>query len=100
MVHVRVDDALVRDGGPRLGLIVSKAVGDSVTRHRVSRRLRHIAMSELDRYPDDLMVVVRALAPAASAPGDRLAEDFAGALSGAVRRARGSAERVEQAGPR
>jgi ribonuclease P protein component len=33
---------LVRVGGPRVGLIVNKAVGSAVVRHRVSRRLRHV----------------------------------------------------------
>ncbi|HEU5111288.1 MAG TPA: ribonuclease P protein component, partial [Micromonosporaceae bacterium] len=28
--------------GPRAGFVVSKAVGNSVTRHRVARRLRHV----------------------------------------------------------
>ena len=96
VVHVKVDDCLVRDGGPRLGLIVSKAVGDSVTRHRVSRRLRHIAMSEMKQRPDDLLVVVRALAPAAAASSEELRGEFSAALAGAERRARRSVEQVER----
>ena len=60
VVHAHVDSSDVRVGGPRFGLVVSKAVGDSVTRHRVSRRLRHIAGGLLDEAGDDLMVVIRA----------------------------------------
>lgn len=53
------------DPGPRIGLVVSKAVGNSVQRHRVSRRLRHAARSLLaDLGPGD-RVVIRAL------PGSR-----------------------------
>ena len=53
------------DDGPRIGLVVGKAVGSAVQRHRVARRLRHVArtvISELD--PAD-RVVIRAL------PGSR-----------------------------
>lgn len=55
------DNQLVRTGGPRFGLIVSKSVGNAVERHRVSRVLRH-AMSCVCRDVDpDVDVVVRAL---------------------------------------
>lgn len=37
----------------RCGLIVSKAVGNSVVRHRTQRRLRHI-IAELLNHPDSL----------------------------------------------
>ncbi|MGZ6778056.1 MAG: ribonuclease P protein component, partial [Mycobacterium sp.] len=42
VVHARRSDEPDQDG-PRVGLVVSKAVGNSVQRHRVSRRLRHVA---------------------------------------------------------
>ncbi|MDP9435946.1 MAG: ribonuclease P protein component, partial [Actinomycetota bacterium] len=35
----------------RAGLVVSKAVGGSVVRHRVARRLRHLLRERLDRVP-------------------------------------------------
>jgi ribonuclease P protein component len=55
------------DPGPRIGLVVSKAVGNAVQRHQVSRRLRHAALTILaDLDPAD-RVVIRAL------PGSRLA---------------------------
>lgn len=48
-------------GGPRLGLIVSKKVGDAVTRHAVARRLRHAFAAAKDELPGaDVYVVVRA----------------------------------------
>lgn len=53
--------------GPRFGLIVSKAVGPAVTRHRVARRLRHICRDVVDDIPDAMDIVIRALPGAASA---------------------------------
>lgn len=58
-------------GGPRLGLIVSKKVGDAVTRHRVARQLRHAFAACREALPSpDVYVVVRARPSAArcSAP--------------------------------
>lgn len=43
------------------GFIVSKAVGNAVTRNLVKRRLREIAVHSLRAYPQGLSVVVRAL---------------------------------------
>ncbi|MFC5369327.1 ribonuclease P protein component [Arcanobacterium bovis] len=50
----------------KIGFVVGKAVGNSVVRHRVTRKLRHI----LRNYVDDLecdALVIRALSPAAGA---------------------------------
>lgn len=52
---------------PRFGLIVSKAVGPAVTRHRVARRLRHICTDVIGELPETTDVVIRALPGAASA---------------------------------
>lgn len=65
----------------RAGFVVSKAVGDAVTRNRVKRRLRHLVADALPSTPVPLDVVVRALPPAASGP---LADDFASAWSAVV----------------
>ena len=91
VVHAHVDSSDVRVGGPRFGLVVSKAVGDSVTRHRVSRRLRHIAAELLDQAGDDLMVVIRANPAAASATYEELSADLRKGLGSAAARARQSA---------
>ena len=40
-------------GGPRAGFVVGKAVGNSVVRHRVTRRLRAVVLDQLDRLPVD-----------------------------------------------
>ncbi len=90
VVHAHVDSSDVRVGGPRLGLVVSKAVGDSVTRHRVSRRLRHIAAELLADVESDLMVVVRANPASATAAHEDLVRDMRTGLAAAAARARES----------
>jgi ribonuclease P protein component len=72
------------DGAPsRAGFIVSKAVGNAVTRNRVKRRLRHLAATALPAMPFGVDVVVRALP--ASITGD-LPGDFRSALGTCVQR--------------
>lgn len=88
VVHAHVDSSEFRVGGPRFGLVVSKAVGDSVTRHRVSRRLRHIAAEVADCLESDLMVVIRANPASARASHEDLVRDFRKALDVATARAR------------
>ncbi|MER1997240.1 MAG: ribonuclease P protein component [Arthrobacter sp.] len=65
----------------RVGFIVSKAVGNAVTRNLVKRRLREAAAQSLADHPTGLDIVVRALPPAASASWAQLRADYAGALS-------------------
>ena len=45
----------------RVGFVVSKAVGNAVTRNRVKRRLRHLAAGARVKTPAGTDVVVRAL---------------------------------------
>lgn len=59
----------------RVGFVVNKAVGGSVQRHRVQRRLRALMASELDQLPAGSIAVVRALPAAASATFDELRAD-------------------------
>lgn len=81
VVHARL-----ADGPPaQVGFVVSKAVGNAVTRNRTKRRLRHLAAPRLAGLPACARVVVRAL-PAASAEPTRLAEDFGEAWDRAVAR--------------
>lgn len=72
---------------PVVGLVVSKAVGNAVTRNRVKRRLRELVRARLDVLPERSSVVVRALAPAAQLPYEQLGVDLDGAIRTAVRRA-------------
>ncbi|MCV7148797.1 ribonuclease P protein component [Mycobacterium riyadhense] len=61
ILHVRRASECEKCQGPRVGLIVAKRVGSAVERHRVARRLRHIARPMLsDLHPCD-QVVIRAL---------------------------------------
>lgn len=75
----------VTDVDPRVGFIVSKAVGNAVTRNRVKRRLRHLSRDLLRMTPDRTLLVVRAL-PGASARPERLVDDLGSAWSGALRK--------------
>ncbi|MGO1053816.1 ribonuclease P protein component [Crossiella sp. CA198] len=61
---------------PRVGFVVSKAVGNSVVRHRVSRRLRHLMRDRLDRFPPGTALVVRALPDSAEATSAQLGGDL------------------------
>ncbi|RAV32868.1 ribonuclease P protein component [Corynebacterium heidelbergense] len=81
----------IGDRNVRVGLIVSKTVGNAVARHRVSRRIRHImaiylkdlgpgAQSE-GWIPQGSAVVIRALPAATSASNDKLAADIRNCLS-------------------
>lgn len=46
---------------PRAGLIIGKAVGGSVRRHRVSRQIRHALAIELEKFPQGSLIVIRGL---------------------------------------
>ena len=72
---------------PRVGFVVSKAVGNAVTRNRVKRRLRHLCRPLVDELADGTVVVVRAMPAAATEPG-RVAKDLDGAWHQALRKLR------------
>ena len=67
--------------GPRAGFVVGKSVGNSVVRHRVTRRLRAAVGAELHRLPATADLVVRARPEAAAAPSDVLRRDLAAGMS-------------------
>jgi ribonuclease P protein component len=70
-------------GSPaRAGFVVGRAVGGSVTRNRVTRRLRHLVVPLLEDLPNGVGVVVRALPAAVDASSEDLARD----LTSGVRR--------------
>lgn len=70
--------------GPRVGLVVSKAVGNAVLRNRVKRRLRHLAREQLSSLPGSAVLVIRALPAAASASYDDLGADLRRCLARAA----------------
>jgi ribonuclease P protein component len=61
---------------PRVGFVVSKAVGNSVVRNRVQRRLRHLVRPRLSELPGGAVVVVRALPASAASSSADLARDL------------------------
>jgi ribonuclease P protein component len=71
---------MVRVGGPRFGLIVSKAVGSAVVRHRVARRLRHICARVTADLPAETDIVIRALPGVADVNSDELLRQLRSAL--------------------
>lgn len=65
----------------RVGFVVSKAVGNSVVRHRVARRLRALVASRLSGIAASTDLVIRANPAAASASSEALAVALDKALS-------------------
>lgn len=89
VLHVWEDDGSVhiaRQGGPRIGLVVSKAVGNAVVRHRVSRRLRHVCREFLGELEPQYDVVIRALPSSGTATSEQLARDMRKALAKVLRK--------------
>jgi len=79
VVHVATTDAAQPT---RIGLVVSKQVGNSVVRHRVARQLRAIAAERLPHWPQGRLVVIRALPAAYGSGSASLGGDFDQALRG------------------
>ncbi len=76
-------------GDPELGLIVSRSVGSAVQRHRVSRRLRHVARAVLAEMNGSEYVVIRALPSSREVSSARLGDELRAGL-----------RRIEAAGPK
>jgi ribonuclease P protein component len=87
-------DMPVARATPRVGFIVSRAVGSAVVRNAVKRRLRHLVRDRLDRLPAGALVVIRALPPSATASAAELAADLDASLERALR-VRSSARPLE-----
>jgi ribonuclease P protein component len=77
VLHLGSDPGAPR---PRIGFVVSRSVGNAVTRNRVKRRLRSLARDRLASLPDSSVLVVRALPAAADASYPVLAADVDVAL--------------------
>ena len=67
-------------GTSRLGLSVSRKVGNAVTRNVVRRRLREVFHSTIGRIPGSLDLVVSARPPASEATFEELGQEFLRAL--------------------
>lgn len=68
----------------RAGLVVSKAVGNSVVRHRTTRRLRHLLLAPVAALPAGSRLVVRAAPRAGTADSAVLGADLTAALAAAL----------------
>ncbi|MDQ3733009.1 MAG: ribonuclease P protein component [Actinomycetota bacterium] len=89
-----------------VGFIVSRAVGNAVTRHRVTRQLRHLMRDRYRDLPPGTGLVVRALPAAADRTSGELGRALDHALDRALDRAltrtrtgQGSRDSRGQAGP-
>lgn len=80
VVHALTTDPPDAADAARAGFVVSKAVGNSVVRHRVSRRLRHLISARLGTLPPGCSLVIRALPPAADASSAELGSDLDASL--------------------
>ncbi|WP_090475463.1 ribonuclease P protein component [Nakamurella panacisegetis] len=76
---------------PRAGFVVSAKVGNSVVRHRITRRLRPLVREQLLTLAPGMDLVIRALPTAADASSAELGEDLRSGLAAAVRKAGRSA---------
>jgi len=65
----------------KVAFAVGKSVGNSVVRHLITRRLRHIVAHELTELPAGCFVVVRALPGTATASFAELEENMGFALA-------------------
>ncbi|RSM66354.1 ribonuclease P protein component [Amycolatopsis sp. WAC 01376] len=80
VVHALTTDPPDAAEAARAGFVVSKAVGNSVVRHRVTRRLRHLVSARLGTLPPGSSLVIRALPPAADASSAELGSDLDASL--------------------
>ena len=80
VVHLLDDVRDAGDAGPRVGLVVGKAVGNAVVRNRVKRQLRHLVRDDLTHLSASSDLVIRALPPAAGMASTELGADLARCL--------------------
>ena len=85
VVHANSTD--VRAGQPpRVGFVVSKAVGGAVVRNRTRRVLRALMSARVGQLPTGVDLVVRANPAAAAATSQGLAAEVDRLLPGVLRR--------------
>jgi hypothetical protein len=80
------DKTQLEQYAPQFGLVVSKAVGNAVIRHAISRKLRHILYDLAPQVAPGTLIVVRALPKAAAASSKELSADVHRAYNKALRR--------------
>jgi ribonuclease P protein component len=72
---------------PRVGLVVSKAVGNAVVRNRTKRVLRALMSSRIDQLPRGVDVVIHAKTELPGTPTAILGQDLDRLLITVLRRA-------------
>lgn len=85
-VVVHVTERTDPGPGPVVGFVVSKAVGNAVSRNLVKRRLRALVHARLSSMPESASLVVRALPASATASFATIEADLDGAFATAWRR--------------
>jgi ribonuclease P protein component len=89
LVVVHANQADTRAGlPPRVGFVVSKAVGGAVVRNRTKRRLRALMAARVDSLPSGVDVVIRANPVAAQASSTSLGVDLDSLLARVTTRLR------------
>lgn len=85
VLHLVAADSAADETGraapARIGFVVSKAVGGSVVRNRVQRRLRHLVSARLSSIPVGSVLVIRALPASAASSWARLGRDLDSCLT-------------------
>jgi len=84
-VHANSTDARAGEP-PRVGLVVSKAVGNAVVRNRTKRVLRALMSARIGQVPEGVDVVIRANTDVPTAPASILAQDLDRLLDIVLRR--------------
>jgi ribonuclease P protein component len=79
VIYARQGEGTAADA-PKVGLIISRAVGSAVQRHRVARRLRHVARGLVDGLQRSEQVVIRALPSSRDVGSARLEEELRAGL--------------------
>ncbi|HEX3957436.1 MAG TPA: ribonuclease P protein component [Trebonia sp.] len=85
--------AVPTDAGPKVGFVVSRAVGSAVVRNRVKRRLRELMRRRVASLPGGCLLVLRAHPAAAGARQADLAADLDLVLGRLLRRQVGALRR-------
>lgn len=86
----QIDTPDVAEASPQVGLIIAKSVGSAVDRHRVARRLRHVAREMLGELHPGERLVIRALPSSSGAKSTALRTQLRAGLQ-AVHRSGGGA---------
>jgi ribonuclease P protein component len=87
LIVVHANSTVARAGQPpRVGLVVSKAVGNAVVRNRTKRVLRALMSARIGQLPDGVDVVIRAKTDLPGAPTIVLAQDLDRLLATVLRR--------------